>query len=161
VDLLSCLANSPAQSVLAQGMDNCGRYQDDNVSITLRFGDGSMGTVIYTANGDGRLAKERLEVFGEGGVGVLDDFQVLELYKGRRRRVIKLRKQDKGHRETVRRFIEAVRTGAELPITFAAALESTAATLAAREALHLGAPLRRGWPRWATRALFNNVDLAA
>jgi polar amino acid transport system substrate-binding protein len=151
IDLLGHLAGAPAQSVFAECMDDAGRYRHDNVLINLRFSNGSIGTVIYTANGDARLPKERLEVFGQGSTAVLDDFQRLELYRNRQRRVVTARAQDKGHAEEVRRFIDAQRQGGALPISFEACVQSTAATLAARDALRLGVPLWRGWPRWSPR----------
>ena len=151
IDLLSHLANAPVQSVYAECMDDAGRYRHDNVVINLRFGNGSIGTVIYAANGDSQLPKERLEIFGQGSTAILDDFQRLELYRDRQRRVITSRKQDKGHAEEVRRFIEAQRQGDALPISFETCVQSTAATLAARDALRLGVPLWRAWPRWSPR----------
>ena len=35
-----------------------------NVVVTLRMEDGSIGTIHYLANGDPSLPKERIEVFG-------------------------------------------------------------------------------------------------
>lgn len=151
IDLLSYFANSPAQSVFAESMDNVGRYHDDNVMITLRFGDGSVGTVIYLANGDSGLSKERLEISCQGTTAVLDDFRFLEIYKDRRRRVIKNRRQDKGHGEALRHFIEAVKNGSDLSASVTESFESTAATLAACDSLRTRTPLWRAWPRWTTR----------
>jgi predicted dehydrogenase len=158
IDLLGCFARSPAQSVFAETMDNTGRYHDDNAVITLRFGDGSMGTVIYTANGDPGLPKERLEISGQGRVAVLDDFRSLETFKNRRRRVIKNRLQDKGHGEAVRRFIEAVRNGANLPVPVEESFESMAATLAAHDSLRERRPLYRAWPQWEVRPCFDQKE---
>ena len=39
-----------------------GRYVDDNVAMVLRFADGSVGTLLYSANGDGAMPKERVEL---------------------------------------------------------------------------------------------------
>ena len=38
------------------------------MSIALGFGDGSVGTINYFANGSARYPKETLEVFSEGRV---------------------------------------------------------------------------------------------
>jgi polar amino acid transport system substrate-binding protein len=152
IDLLSFFAGSPVQSVFAEGMENAGLYHDDNVIITLRFGNGSVGTVIYTANGDAGLPKERLEIFCQGTTAVLDDFRLLEIYKDRRRRVIKNRRQDKGHGAALRHFIEAVQNGSDLSASAMESLESTAATLAACDSLRTRTPFCRAWPRWEARA---------
>jgi predicted dehydrogenase len=142
VDLLHHLAGAPPVRVSAECIAGGGKYRgDDNVAATLRFADGSIGTVVYTAAGDDRLPKERLEVFGEGGVAVLDDFRVLELARGGRSRTEKAANQDKGFGEEMRRFLAAVRSGAAMPIPFEQSLASSRATLAVVESLASGAPV--------------------
>ena len=88
-----------------------------------------------------------LEVHGQGMSFVLDDFRRLEVYQGSRRSVQRST-QDKGHAAEARAFIRAVATGGPLPVPFAACVESTAATLAARDALACGLPLIPDRPRW-------------
>src|SRR2546430_11566357 len=50
-----------------------GRYLQDNLSITLQFANGSIGTVLYTANGHKGFSKESLEVFGGGMAAQLEE----------------------------------------------------------------------------------------
>jgi predicted dehydrogenase len=69
---------------------------DDNVTVTVRWVDGSLSTLVYTALGHGDLPKERIEIFAGGGSIVIDDFKYMDLY-GFRERNIRLKKQDKGH----------------------------------------------------------------
>ena len=47
---------------------------DDTASISLEFGDGSIGSIHYFANGAKEFPKERVEVFCDGAVLVLDNF---------------------------------------------------------------------------------------
>ena len=55
-----------------------GKVTSDKVSTSLRFADGSFGTVHYLANGNKSFPKERLEVFcAGGGVLQLDNFRKL------------------------------------------------------------------------------------
>ncbi|PZN87107.1 MAG: dehydrogenase, partial [Candidatus Methylumidiphilus alinenensis] len=80
IDLLRYLAGSPivdAQVVSlgnAKGLTGLG----DTVTLTLRFADGSMGTVHYLANGHKSFPKERLEVFCSGRILQLDNFRKLK-----------------------------------------------------------------------------------
>jgi hypothetical protein len=48
---------APIRSVVATSMANGGVYRDDNVAVQLAFADGSIGNLIYCANGnvDGTL----------------------------------------------------------------------------------------------------------
>jgi predicted dehydrogenase len=142
VDLLQHFAGAPPTRVFAECIAGGARYRgDDNVAITLRFADGSVGTVVYTALGDDRVAKEHLEVYGEGGVAVLEDFRSLELARGGRARKERSANQDKGFAEEMRRWLEAVRSGGPLPIPFEQSVASTRATLGVLESLRTGAPV--------------------
>lgn len=130
VDFLSFLAGALPQTVEAHALPNGGRYRDDNVVVTLTFPDGSLGTVIYVANGDSTVGKERCEVFCGGAVAVLDNFRRLELVRGGRKRVETARwTQDKGHSAQLRAFFDAVRKHQEAPIPIAEILGVTRTTL--------------------------------
>ena len=153
VDLITYLVGSSIQTVYAVGTDNVGRYHNDNVSITLTFADGSVGNVLYLANGDTALPKERVEVYSQGATAVLDDFSRMYLYRQGRRKSRKCR-WDKGHRAEVVAFVDAVREGKPLPTSFGASVDSTAATLAAMDSLAVGLPLVRDGSSWRVRTAF-------
>ena len=53
--------------------------------VSLRFANGSEGTISYLANGDRSFSKERIEVFGGGSAAVLEDFRRLELVRNGRK----------------------------------------------------------------------------
>jgi predicted dehydrogenase len=142
VDLLQHLAGAPPVRVSAECIAGGARFRgDDNVIATLRFADGSIGSVLYTATGDDRRPKERLEVFGDGGIAVLDDLRTLELSRGGRTRTERSPGQDKGFGEEIRRFLSAVREGGPMPIPFEESRASTRATIAIVESLRTGAPV--------------------
>jgi predicted dehydrogenase/threonine dehydrogenase-like Zn-dependent dehydrogenase len=137
IDFLSFLADSPPSRVEAHALPDAGRYREDNVQISLRFPDGSLGSVLYLANGDKSVPKERLEVFCGGRVAILDDFRSLELAQAGHRRVLRDRLgQDKGHRAAWSAFLAAVRAGGPPPIPYADLLGVTRATFEAAESLH-------------------------
>jgi predicted dehydrogenase len=142
IDLLHHLAGAPPVRVFAESIAGGARYRgDDNVAVTLRFADGSIATLVYTALGDDRVAKEYLEVYGEGGVALLEDFRTLRLSRGGRQRQTRSASQDKGFGEEMRRFLAAVRAGGPMPIPFEQSHASTRATLAVLESLRTGAPV--------------------
>ena len=86
----------------------------DEFAVSLRFADGALGTLLYTAEGDARMGKERIEAFAAGQSLVIDDFRRLERYRDGRRSHVK-RRQDKGHRQELERFLAACRGEDEPP----------------------------------------------
>jgi len=103
----------------------------DNFTATLHFDDGSLATLLYTALGTTKFAKERLEVFSAGTVAVLDDYRSLE-YHGTGRAGIRARRQDKGHLAELRAFAEGVQRRS-WPIPLEQQLESARISFAVEE----------------------------
>jgi predicted dehydrogenase/threonine dehydrogenase-like Zn-dependent dehydrogenase len=120
---------------------------NDTVVVQVAFADGSVASIQYLGNGDPAVPKERLEVFAGGTVALLDDFRALELTRGGRRKRERLRRQEKGHREEVRAFLDAA-CGRESAILSAEdAFWSSALTLQVLEALRLGRPVAVDLPQ--------------
>jgi predicted dehydrogenase/threonine dehydrogenase-like Zn-dependent dehydrogenase len=139
VDFLCFLTGSSPIEVETRSLPNPGQYSNDNVICSLRFADGSVGTIGYLANGDKSYSKERIEVFGGGRVAVLEDFRRLEFVRGGKREVFRsLLRQDKGHRGEWEAFVAAIRTGAEPPIPFCEVVNTMLATFALEESRCLG-----------------------
>ena len=77
IDLMQFFTDSEPVKVFAECIDsrNDKLKNDDNISITVKFSDGSVGNLVYTANGDKALPKERFEIFGGNMVFIIDDFR--------------------------------------------------------------------------------------
>ena len=134
VDFLTFLAGVLPIEVQARSVANLEPYSSDNVIISMRFANGSLGTISYLANGDRSYSKERVEVFGGGAVAVLEDFRCLELVRHGRKQTFRSRfRQDKGHRGELEAFAAAVRGGGEPPIPFDEIVSTSLATLRAAE----------------------------
>ncbi len=142
VDFLSFLMDAPPVEVETHALSNPGRYSNDNIVCSLRFADGSLGSIQYLANGDKSYSKERIEVFGGGSVAVLEDFRRLELARGGKKKVFRsLLRQDKGHRGEWQAFVTAIQTGAQSPIAFSEIVTTMMATFALDESRCVGQPV--------------------
>lgn len=143
VDLLMFLAASPIIEVEGRSLANSSRYSGDNVLISMRFANGSQGTIHYLANGDRSVSKERVEIFGGGAVAMLEDFRRLELTRNGRTETVRARwRQDKGHRNEWTAFVEAIQKKRhDAPIPFHEIVCSTLATIRTQESLATGMPL--------------------
>lgn len=134
IDLITYLVGVSPISVNAVALPNNGKYSDDNVSMTFTFPDGSIGVVDYLANGDKSLPKERLEVFCEGMVAVLDDYVSLIVTKDGKKKEEKIT-QDKGWRNEMSAFAKAIKEGGEPPIPYEHLIGVAKASFAAVESI--------------------------
>ena len=139
VDLLMFLAGSPIVEVAGRAVGSSSRYSGDNVLVSLRFADGSEGSISYLASGDRSFSKERLEVFGGGATAVLEDFRRLELVRSGRKKTVNSRwRQDKGHVNEWAAFVRSLQPGAMPAIVFEELTRSTLATLRIDESIATG-----------------------
>jgi polar amino acid transport system substrate-binding protein len=118
IDFMTFLTGAPPTSVFAEAISaKSDKIVDaDSVFITLKFEDGSNGTIAYLAEGDRVLAKERVEIFGEGKSLVLDDYRSVTMYRDGREKQVSLKAQDKGQKDQVTAVCAAVLSG-EAPIS--------------------------------------------
>lgn len=106
----------------------------DNLSAIFTYPDGSVATIHYLISGDARYPKESIEVMGQGRVARFDNFRSFELWSRGKRIREKARAVDKGQRQQLDHFLDAVAHGRPMPINVASLVATTAATLAAVEA---------------------------
>ncbi|MGN6679633.1 MAG: bi-domain-containing oxidoreductase [Streptosporangiaceae bacterium] len=134
IDTLSWWADSlPAEVFAAPGVD------DDDVHVTVRFDDGSTGTISYLTGGTARYPKETLDAVGGGRNAQLDNFRRAPVWSGRRKSSLRSRGgQDKGQRHQVAQFVEACLSGTAMPITVESLVATTGATIAVADSLASG-----------------------
>lgn len=140
IDLLIDLANDRVSRVTTVRLPDSGKYSEDNFQVTMEFRGGSIGTVLYVANGAKAFGKEAIEVFGGGVSARLDDYRALHVQEGTksRRETARLR-QDKGHRGEWEAIARHVTAGGPPPVPFEELVHSTRVTLAAYDSLRSGA----------------------
>jgi len=80
----------------------------DTFTISLKFKDGSIGTINYFSNGHKDLPKERLEAFADGKIIVMNNFKSLHGYGFKKFKKLSLWNQDKGHNEEIKCFLNAI-----------------------------------------------------
>jgi predicted dehydrogenase len=136
IDWAIWLTGDTPQYVQATAAANAGRYSDDNLSVVLRFRNGSVFQLLYVASGDRGAGKERVEVHGGGRSAVLEDYRKLELFSGGKKSTTNsYLRSDKGHRAGMAAFVAAVRDGKPSPIAFAQLVTTMRTTFAARRSV--------------------------
>ncbi len=141
VDVCSYLTGALPVSVFARSVTNRNveKQSDDNVSIQLQYGDGSLATIVYVANGSVSVPKEFLEVSSMGLTAQMDNFRSLKLFKGGKARRERF-DGSKGHRQEVEHFLKMVAEGEEPAIKVDSMLATTIATILAKDSLNSGRP---------------------
>lgn len=134
IDLISYLVGAPPVRVTAHSLPDKGKYREDNVSMTFTFPDGSLGIVDYLASGDKSFPKERVEVFCEGMIAVLDDYISLTTVKDGKKKV-ESAAQDKGWKNEMQVFARVIREGGEPPIPYEQLIGVTKSSFAAVESI--------------------------
>jgi predicted dehydrogenase len=96
-------------------MPATGYYRaNDNFTASVAFDDGSIANLTYTALGSKDHPKERLEIFADGKVIALDDFKTLTIAGGKGRQ-LRTRLPEKGQKEELEAFAQAIRGGGPWP----------------------------------------------
>ena len=112
VDYLTYIIGSLPVSVYAASISDA-QGHDDTLSISLKYENGSIGSIQYFANGPKSLAKEYVEIYGHGTTAILKDFRELEIYGTGKPFKKKLLSQDKGQKNEVKSFIDSILKGEE------------------------------------------------
>ncbi len=136
IDFARFLSGTSITSVRAQAAGGESSLCDD-VTLSMQFADGSLATILYTAQGDMAAGKERYEIFAGGRNGLIDDFRQLRI-SGAGRNIAEKTATDKGFRVALSAFVESVTNDAAPAIDENELIESSAATIATLESLRQG-----------------------
>ncbi|MFF1823020.1 bi-domain-containing oxidoreductase [Kribbella sp. NPDC058245] len=111
-----------------------------DVIVTIKFANGSVGSINYVAGGNTRFPKETIDITGGGRNGRLDNFASASVWTGRKPSTKKARGTDKGQRAELEAFVSAVKNGTKMPISFDSIIATTRATIAVDRSLASGSP---------------------
>ena len=120
----------------------------DNVVTTLKMANGSIGSITYVAGGDKAFPWERVEVFGGGAVGLIDNFRkAVFVHRSRRRHRRGWLSIDRGHRGEIESLLSSLRDMEEAPVNLKEYIYTTLATFAIEKSLKEGMPIQVKWER--------------
>ena len=111
----------------------------EEFKVGQRLQNGSSSAITYVTGGKWRYPKETLDVAAGGRSARLDNFRKATVWSGRRQSTMRSQgAQDKGQRAELTQFVEAVLTGAPMPIPVESLVAITKATIAVGESLLSG-----------------------
>ena len=137
IDLCSYIAGSRVTAVCMNAMGVSPEENTDNATIMLRYENGTNAVINYFANGSKSYAKERVEVYSQERVLVLDNWRKLQGFgvKGFSK---KSGAMDKGHKNEFMLLNERMLKGGDALIPFDSLVNTTLASFAAIDSLKEG-----------------------
>lgn len=134
IDLCSFLSGSRVESVCMNSLGKNPSENTDNVSILLKYENGTNATINYFSNGSKAYSKERIEVYSQERTLILDNWKELKGYgfKGFSKMTSR---QDKGHKCQFALLNERTIKGGEPLISFDSIINTTKASFACIESL--------------------------
>ncbi|MGV8135494.1 MAG: bi-domain-containing oxidoreductase [Mangrovibacterium sp.] len=136
IDLCTFLAGSRVKAVC---MNSLGVHPDentDNVSILLKYENGTNAVINYFANGSKSYSKERIEAYNQEKTLIIDNWRSLKGYGPKGFSGMKTR-LDKGHKDQFRQLIQSVKSGHPM-IPFDEIINTSQASFAAVRSLKEG-----------------------
>jgi predicted dehydrogenase/threonine dehydrogenase-like Zn-dependent dehydrogenase len=112
--------------------------RNDNFVAIVKYSDGSLCTLTYTALGDKSYPKERMEIFVDGKVLVMDDYKAVHVHGGRHRGWSSSTVQ-KGQMEELKALVDALKSGKPWPIPLEEQLMASRVSLEVERQLHADA----------------------
>ena len=114
LDLCMFLAGSKPKSIAALCLEDPLNLEDTITSI-VQFQNGSVATISYYTNGNKMLEKEYLEVYCNGSIAIMNDFKKLTILG--EKKIHNTITQDKGHRQELVEFFNALKNNTQMPIS--------------------------------------------
>jgi predicted dehydrogenase/threonine dehydrogenase-like Zn-dependent dehydrogenase len=134
IDLCTYFSGSRVISVCMNAMGTNPNENTDNASILLKYENGTNAVINYFANGSKSYSKERLEVFSQEKVLIMDNWRKLKGY-GYKGFSSMSSSQDKGHANQFKLLDEKIKKGGDPLIPFEEIVNTTKASFAAIESL--------------------------
>ena len=87
----------------------------DNAVVTLKYNDGSICTLTYTALGNNQYPKEFCQIYFDGKILIIDNYKKLEFF-GMKAKKLETRGPDKGQYEELIEFAKYIKGEIHTPI---------------------------------------------
>lgn len=134
MDLCVYITNSKIVSVCASSKGLGTDLASSDVSMLLKFENGSNAAVNYFSNGSKKYSKERLEVYAHQKTWIIDNYKKTKLFSSSGTKIFRT-KIDKGHANQFSQFTELIEKGGDPLIHFDELVNVTQASFAVIKSL--------------------------
>jgi len=125
-DLFNFLTESEITNVSVSAIDvDKEQYgRNDNFIATIKYKDGSVCNLIYTALGASEVPKEQMEIYMDGKIIRMDDYRKLDFF-GAKVKGLQTPTAQKGQYEELIEFARSIRSGDGYPIALWQLIQAT------------------------------------
>lgn len=136
IDLCTFIAGSKVKAVCMNSMGVNPQENTDNVSIILKYENGTNAVINYFANGSKSYSKERIEAYSQEKTLIIDNWRKLSGFgvKGFSKMTTKM---DKGHKAQFKLLVDSISKGEPI-IPFDEIVNTTKASFAAIQSMKEG-----------------------
>lgn len=134
VDTASWIVGNQPTSVVVFGDSAEESLLNENLTVALRYPDGSTASILYAADGSPRTSKEQIDIIGRGRSIHIDNFTSMTIDGSK----VKMSSPSKGHAANLAAFRSAVTRGQADHPEVLASIETTRVMLAAAQCLATG-----------------------
>ncbi len=127
IDLAAYLSGGIASEVFATDLGNQGLLSD-NVSIFIKYDNGSKATIQYLSSGSKDYPKERIEVHVANTTSIIDNFKSLQIFGSSFKTWSG--SQDKGHKEQYRQWLKFIDEGGKQAISIESLINTSRVSFA-------------------------------
>jgi predicted dehydrogenase/threonine dehydrogenase-like Zn-dependent dehydrogenase len=137
IDLFNFLLDSYSPDIYATSVavNNSTTVTRDNIVLVLKYQNGSVSTLTYSALGNRSMERERIEVFGDNHAFVLDDFKKLVIFTPKKVSTVEVKRTEKGHAEELAQLARMLRGQQHSLVSFDEAVASMNCTFDAETIL--------------------------
>ncbi len=128
-DLFTFFTDSSISEISAFSIRSKSEYfgRNDNFNASIKFENGSVANLTYTALGNKKYSKEMADIYFDGKLAILEDYYKLSIYGCEKDNII-LKNQDKGFKNELIEFAKGINTG-EWPIPWWQQFQTTSTAL--------------------------------
>jgi predicted dehydrogenase len=145
IDLLIWITGAKVKTVFAQRIsgDNKIVLNNDNILVNLKFEDGSIASILYSASGNRSYARERLEIYSDETVIVSEDYKRTTFYMPDKVSTYKTGSQSIGYKEELDHFFNSIRLNNSFLVSNSEIFETMDIIFAIEKSLGTGEPITR------------------
>lgn len=135
IDTLQYLLDADPVEVYTNASEVQGMPEQDNSFITIKFSNGSTGTIAYLADGDKDYPKEKMFITGYNTNIEFDNFKSVTIYANGKKSKKKFITLDKGQKKEMGVLVDSVTTG-NMPVSFESLLINSLTTILAVKSIN-------------------------